>query len=66
MSNNSLLVRQQGVLEEGSKGAEQYANYSNYGSLINDRNNRYEGGKARILLSQRGKGKVLHELGHVK
>ena len=38
-------------------------NYSNYRSLIDDRNNRYEGGKARILLSQRGKEKVLGELG---
>ena len=39
VSNVSLLVRQQGVLG-GSEGAEQYMNYSNYGSLIDNRNNR--------------------------
>ena len=38
VSNVSLLARQQGVLG-GSEGAKkQYASYSNYGSLINDRN----------------------------
>ena len=42
---------------------EQYMNYSNYRSLINDRNDRYEGGEARILLSQRGEEKALGELG---
>ena len=63
MSNNSLLVQQQGVSEEGSEGVEQYMNYSNYRSLINDRNDRYEGGEARILLSQRGEEKALGELG---
>ena len=66
MSNNSLLAQQQGVSEEGSKGAEQYMNYLNYGSLINDRNNRYEGGEARILLSQRGEEKALGKLGCMK
>ena len=66
MSNDSLLVQQRGVSEEGSKGVEQYANYSNYGSLIDDRNDRYEGCKARILLSQRGEEKALGELGCVK
>ena len=39
VSNVGLLVRQQGVLG-GSEGAEQYVNYSNYGSLIDNRNNR--------------------------
>ena len=66
VSNNSLLAWQWGVSEEGSKGVEQYANYSNYGSLINDRNDRYKGGGARILLSQRGDEKVLGELGCTK
>ena len=55
VSNNSLLARQWGVPKEGSKGMKQYTNYSNYRSLINNRNNRYEGGKARILPSQRAK-----------
>ena len=45
---------------------EQYANYSNYGSLINNRNDRYKGGEVRILLSQRGEEKVLGELGCAK
>ena len=39
VSNVSLLAQQRGVLG-GSEGAEQYANYSNYGSLIDNRNNR--------------------------
>ena len=39
VSNVSLLVQQQGVLE-GSEGAEQYANYPSYRNLIDDRNNR--------------------------
>ena len=34
--------------------------------MIDNRNNRYKGGEARILLSQRGKGKVLGELGCMK
>ena len=45
---------------------EQYVNYSNYRSLIYDRNDRYKGGEARILLSQRGEERALGELGHVK
>ena len=45
---------------------EQYVNYSNYRSLIYNRYNRYKGGKARILLSQRGKERVLGELGWAK
>ena len=50
MSNDSLLAQQQGV-SEGSEGEEQYVNYSSYGNLIDDRNDRYEGSKARIPLS---------------
>ena len=38
---------------------EQYANYSNYVSLVDNRNNRYKGGETEILLSQRGKEKAL-------
>ena len=41
VSNNSLLVQQQGVSEEGNKGVEQYVNYSNYGGLIFNRNDGY-------------------------
>ena len=37
VSKVSLLAWQQGVLG-GSEGAKQYASYSNYGSLIDDRN----------------------------
>ena len=66
VSNNSLLAWQWGVSEEGSKGVEQYVNCSNYRSLIDDRNERYEGGKTRILLSQRGEEKALGKLGCVK
>ena len=66
MSNDSLLVRQQGVSEEGSKGVEPYTNYSNYRNLIDDRNNRYKGGEVRILLRQRGKEIAQGELGCAK
>ena len=45
---------------------EQYVNYSNYGNLIDNRNDRYEGGEMEILLSQRGKEKLQGELGEVK
>ena len=38
---------------------EQYANYSNYVSLVDNRNNRYKGGEMEILLSQRGEEKAL-------
>ena len=65
-SNNSLLAQQQGVSEEDSKNVEQYMNYSNYRSLIDDRNNRYKGGEMGILLSQKGKEKTQGELGYVK
>ena len=65
VSNDSLLAWQWGV-SEGSEGVEQYVNYSNYGNLIGDRNNRYEGSEVRILLSQRGKEKALGELGCMK
>ena len=37
VSNVSLLVQQWGVLG-GSEGVKQYVNYSNYGSLIDNRN----------------------------
>ena len=66
VSNDSLLAWQWGVLEEGSKGTEQYANYSNYGNLIDNRNDRYKGGEVRILRNQRGEEKVQGELGCVK
>ena len=66
VSNNSLLVWQQGVSEEDSKNVEQYADYSNYGSLIDDRNDRYERGEMKILLCQRGEEKTQGELGCMK
>ena len=66
VSNDSLLVRQQGVSEEDSKNVEQYVDYSNYGSLIDNRNDRYERGKTKILLSQRGEEKMQGELGCTK
>ena len=50
VSNDSLLVWQWGV-SEGREGVEQYTNYSSYRNLIDDRNDRYEGSEARILLS---------------
>ena len=48
------------------KNVEQYADYSNYRSIIDNRNNRYEGGKMKILLSQRGEEKMQGELGCMK
>ena len=50
VSNDSLLAWQRGV-SEGREGVEQYTNYSSYGNLIDDRNDRYEGSEVRILLS---------------
>ena len=41
-------------------------NYSNYVSLVEDRDDRYKGGKMEILLSQRGKEKTQGELGCMK
>ena len=48
------------------KNVEQYADYSNYRSIIDNRNNRYEGGEMKILLSQRGEEKMQGELGCMK
>ena len=62
MSNNGLLVQQQGVSEGSSKNVERCASYLNYRGLIDDRNNRYEGGKMKRLHSQRGKERAQGEL----
>ena len=40
--------------------------YSNYRNLINNRNNRYERGETKILVSQRGEEKVQGEQGCAK
>ena len=39
------------IVSEDSEGEEQYANYSSYENLIDDRNDRYEGNEVRMLLS---------------
>ena len=41
-------------------------NYSNYGNLIGDRKDRYEGSEVRKLLSQRGEEKAQGKLGCMK
>ena len=41
---------------------EQCVNYLNYGSLIDNRNYRYEGGETKRLQSQRGEGRAQGEL----